>query len=42
MAIEAVGQAVQAALLPLLALDPASLKARRRDKFLDMGREALA
>jgi acetyl-CoA carboxylase carboxyl transferase subunit alpha len=41
-AIAAVGEAVQAALRPLLALDGAALKARRREKFLDMGREALA
>jgi acetyl-CoA carboxylase carboxyl transferase subunit alpha len=38
--IAALGEAVAAALLPLLALDAAALKARRRDKFLDMGREA--
>ena len=35
----AVGEAIAAALQPLLSLDPAVLKARRRDKFLDMGRE---
>jgi acetyl-CoA carboxylase carboxyl transferase subunit alpha len=37
--IEAVAQAIEAALQPLLALDSATLKARRRQKFLDMGRE---
>jgi acetyl-CoA carboxylase carboxyl transferase subunit alpha len=41
-AIAAVGDALQAALLPLLALDGATLKARRREKFLEMGREALS
>jgi acetyl-CoA carboxylase carboxyl transferase subunit alpha len=40
-AIAAVGDAVQAALQPLLALEPAVLKARRREKFLEMGREVL-
>lgn len=37
-----VGDAIAAALAPLLALDGAALKAARRDKFLAMGREALA
>jgi acetyl-CoA carboxylase carboxyl transferase subunit alpha len=37
--VEAVGQAIQVALQPLLALDGATLKARRRQKYLDMGRE---
>jgi acetyl-CoA carboxylase carboxyl transferase subunit alpha len=41
-AIAMVGDAVQAALEPLLGLDTAALKARRRDKFLEMGREALS
>ena len=41
-AIAAVGDAVQAALTPLLALDMAALQARRRDKFLEMGRETIA
>ena len=41
-AIEAVGAALATALTPLLALDAATLKAQRREKFLDMGREALA
>jgi acetyl-CoA carboxylase carboxyl transferase subunit alpha len=40
--VQAVGAAVQEALAPLLALDGATLKARRREKFLQMGREALA
>ncbi len=40
-AIAAVGEAIQAALLPLLGLDGAALKANRREKFLNMGREAL-
>ncbi|CAH2604160.1 acetyl-CoA carboxyltransferase subunit alpha [Rhodovastum atsumiense] len=38
-AITAVGNAVQAALTPLLALEPAALQAKRREKFLEMGRE---
>ena len=41
-AIQAVGDAVAVALAPLLALDGPTLKARRREKFLEMGREALA
>ena len=41
-AIAAVGDAVQAALTPLLALDMAALQARRRDKYLEMGRETIA
>ncbi len=41
-AIAAVGDAVQAALAPLLALDVAALQARRRDKYLEMGRETIA
>jgi acetyl-CoA carboxylase carboxyl transferase subunit alpha len=40
-AILAVSDAIQAALLPLLAMDGAMLKARRREKFLEMGRDAL-
>ncbi len=40
-AVAAVGDAVAAALAPLLALDAATLKIRRREKFLDMGRDAL-
>jgi acetyl-CoA carboxylase carboxyl transferase subunit alpha len=39
--LHAVGAAVQSALSPLLALDGATLKARRREKYLAMGREAL-
>ena len=39
--IQAVGEAVADALGPLVALDGATLKARRRDKYLEMGREAL-
>jgi len=38
--IHAVDQAIITALAPLLALDPAALKVRRREKFLEMGREA--
>jgi acetyl-CoA carboxylase carboxyl transferase subunit alpha len=41
-AIQAVGEAVAVALAPLVALDGPTLKARRREKFLEMGREALA
>jgi acetyl-CoA carboxylase carboxyl transferase subunit alpha len=37
--IAAVGQAIAAALAPLLDLDPAALRARRREKFLAMGRD---
>ncbi len=39
--IAAVGAAVWEALTPLLGLDGAMLKAQRREKFLDMGRDAL-
>ncbi|TCH95985.1 acetyl-CoA carboxylase carboxyltransferase subunit alpha [Roseococcus sp. SYP-B2431] len=39
--LEAVGNAVWAALEPLLPLDGATLKARRREKFLEMGRHAV-
>ncbi len=38
-AIATVGEAIAAQLEPLLALDGATLKARRREKFLAMGRE---
>ncbi len=38
-AVAAVGDAVWAALEPLLALEPAVLRARRREKFLAMGRD---
>jgi acetyl-CoA carboxylase carboxyl transferase subunit alpha len=40
--IRAVGEAMQTALLPLLALEPAALKARRQEKFLEMGRDGLS
>ena len=40
--IAAVGEAVEQALLPLVGLDPAVLRARRRDKYLEFGREGLA
>jgi acetyl-CoA carboxylase carboxyl transferase subunit alpha len=40
-AVAAVGEAVQAALAPLLAMDAATLRLRRRDKFLAMGRDAI-
>jgi acetyl-CoA carboxylase carboxyl transferase subunit alpha len=39
--VAAVGEAVQAALTPLHNLDGPTLKARRREKFLEMGREVL-
>jgi acetyl-CoA carboxylase carboxyl transferase subunit alpha len=39
--LHAVSEAVRSALTPLLALDGATLKARRREKYLAMGREAL-
>jgi acetyl-CoA carboxylase carboxyl transferase subunit alpha len=39
--ISAVGEAVAEALRPLTLLDGAALRARRREKFLEMGREAL-
>ena len=41
-AIASVGEAVMAALRPLLALDAATLRTRRQDKFLEMGRETMA
>jgi acetyl-CoA carboxylase carboxyl transferase subunit alpha len=40
-ALQAVGQAVQEALAGLSPLDGATLRAKRRDKFLAMGREAV-
>ena len=40
-AISAVADALAAALTPLLALDAAALKRRRREKYLDMGREGV-
>jgi acetyl-CoA carboxylase carboxyl transferase subunit alpha len=39
--IEAVGETVAEALPPLVGLDRATLKARRREKFLEAGREGL-
>jgi acetyl-CoA carboxylase carboxyl transferase subunit alpha len=39
-AIEAVGQAIHEHLMALLPLNAATLRARRREKFLEMGREA--
>ena len=41
-AIAAVGDAMAAALAPLLALDAVTLRMKRREKFLEMGRDALA
>jgi acetyl-CoA carboxylase carboxyl transferase subunit alpha len=40
-AMDMVGDAVWDALEPLLSLDGATLKARRREKFLEMGRSAV-
>jgi acetyl-CoA carboxylase carboxyl transferase subunit alpha len=40
-AVASVGAAVGNALAPLLELDPAALRAQRREKFLAMGREGL-
>jgi acetyl-CoA carboxylase carboxyl transferase subunit alpha len=40
--VEAVGLAIQDALAELHGLDGASLRAKRRDKFLAMGRESVA
>src|SRR5579871_4759146 len=40
--ISAVGDAVSAALSPMLALDGATLKSRRREKYLEIGREVLS
>ncbi len=40
-AVQAVGAVVQTALERLVKLDPAALIAKRREKFLDMGREAV-
>jgi acetyl-CoA carboxylase alpha subunit len=42
MAVKAVGDAIEAALKPLLLLNPAALLAKRREKFLEMGREVVA
>ncbi len=41
-AMESVRRAITAALAPLVGLDGATLRTRRRDKFLAMGRDALA
>jgi len=41
-AIRAVGDAVAEALAPLIALDAPTLKTRRREKYLEMGRDGLA
>ncbi len=40
--LEAVGRQIADCLEPLLPLDPATLRSRRRDKFLEMGRHAVA
>ena len=40
--IEAVGNALEAALEPLVDLDPAELRHRRRQKFLEMGKAGAA
>ena len=40
--VAAVGEAITATLSPLLALSPEALRAARRDKYLAMGRDALA
>ena len=40
--VRTVGEAVAEALAGLVGLDGPTLKARRRDKFLEMGREAIA
>ena len=36
--VAAVGDRIEASLAPLMALDPGTLRARRREKFLEMGR----
>lgn len=41
-AMAAVGDAVATSLAPLVSLDPAALRAQRRRKFIEMGREALS
>jgi acetyl-CoA carboxylase carboxyl transferase subunit alpha len=41
-AIAAVGDAIYAALTPLLGTDPTVLRTRRWEKFLEMGRESIA
>ena len=42
LAIAQVGQAIQQELRPLLDIDGVTLRARRREKYLEMGRDALA
>ena len=42
VAIAAVGEKVAECLVPLQALDGATLRARRREKFLEMGRHSIA
>jgi acetyl-CoA carboxylase carboxyl transferase subunit alpha len=39
--VEAVGDAIAEGLLPLTGVDGPALTMRRREKFLDMGREGL-
>ena len=39
--IAAVGDAIETVLAPLVGQAPEALKARRREKFLAMGREGL-
>ncbi|MGH7152913.1 MAG: acetyl-CoA carboxylase carboxyltransferase subunit alpha, partial [Acetobacteraceae bacterium] len=39
--IHAVGEAVQAALLPLLDLDPVALVTHRQERYLEIGRDVL-
>ncbi len=41
-AVAALGEAIQAALTPLLGIEPAVLRARRWEKYLEMGREPIA
>jgi acetyl-CoA carboxylase carboxyl transferase subunit alpha len=40
--VQSVGEQMWHSLSPLLGLDPATLRNRRRDKFLEMGRHAVA
>ena len=40
--LKSVDQAIQAALADLSSLDPPTIKSRRREKFLAMGRETIA
>mgnify|MGYP006290782771 FL=1 len=41
-ALDALGDRIEVALRKLTPLDGGSLRARRRDKFLEMGRQGLA